>query len=253
MIYWFSKFVSQHVEYILFLIFVVSFLESLMIIGSFIPGVLLMSVLGTFVGKGQLSLYHAWISGIIGCLLGDWVSYTIGYFFSEWIMKFSIFKKQGFMLKKIIYALSNYSVISIFLGKILGPTRPLVPMLSGILKITKKTFFFPNLLGCILWPIIYLFPGILTSAVVRYPGFTMHSHYKWVFLLFISSVWIGFWFLFRWYNDYSCTKNNYFFLKNNKKFFLSMIFLFFGIFCFVYLEHFPETKILKELFLKIFL
>ncbi|VDZ05340.1 DedA family integral membrane protein [Escherichia coli] len=51
----------------------VAFLESLALVGLILPGTVLMAGLGALIGSGELSFWHAWLAGIVGCLLGDWI------------------------------------------------------------------------------------------------------------------------------------------------------------------------------------
>jgi thiamine transport system ATP-binding protein len=43
-----------------------------------LPGTVLMAGLGALIGSGELSFWHAWLAGIVGCLLGDWISFGLG-------------------------------------------------------------------------------------------------------------------------------------------------------------------------------
>ncbi len=38
-----------------------------------------MAGLGALIGSGELSFWHAWLAGIVGCLLGDWISFWLGW------------------------------------------------------------------------------------------------------------------------------------------------------------------------------
>lgn len=42
-----------------------------------------MAGLGALIGSGELSFWHAWLAGIIGCLMGDWISFWLGWRFKS--------------------------------------------------------------------------------------------------------------------------------------------------------------------------
>ncbi|CAL4042252.1 Inner membrane protein YabI [Buchnera aphidicola (Tetraneura ulmi)] len=154
-------------KYLLLTITIVSFLESLAIIGLILPGLILMSLFGTFIGNGKINFYSAWICGFIGCILGDWISYYIGYKCKCQIYNLKIFKKNISLIEKIKKSLLKYCFITIFIGKLIGPIRPFVPIIAGTLNLPLKKIIFPNLIGCLVWPPLYLIPGIFTEITIN--------------------------------------------------------------------------------------
>lgn len=154
-------------KYLLFIITIVSFFESLALIGLILPGIVLMSLLGTFIGNGKINFYSAWICGFIGCVFGDWISYYIGYKFHQQIYNLKIFKKNIFLIKKTKKSIIKYCFITIFIGKFIGPIRPFIPIITGTLKLPIKKIILPNLLGCLIWPPLYLIPGIFTEIIIN--------------------------------------------------------------------------------------
>ncbi|SUB18460.1 Inner membrane protein yabI [Pantoea agglomerans] len=75
---WIQQLITQSLEWALFAVALVTFLESLALVGLLLPGTVMMASLGALVGSGELGLYPAWAAGFAGCLIGDWVSYGIG-------------------------------------------------------------------------------------------------------------------------------------------------------------------------------
>ncbi|CAL4042439.1 Inner membrane protein YabI [Buchnera aphidicola (Anoecia corni)] len=247
MIHWFSYITSEHSEYILIFISLISFLESFIIIGSFLPGMILMSILGTFIGSKKINFYYAWISSTSGCLLGDWLSYYLGFLCSNWIIRCHLFKKYNSIVVKAIYALNKYSVPSIFFGKLLGFTRPIIPVLSGMLKVPIKTFLIPNLFACILWPIIYFFPGIITSIVINSPKIKQNSLFKWLMLSVPILAWIIIVLLWKWWREEFSTNRLWLNRYINKTFFLLIISCLLLTISIFQLQYYPELNVLKNL------
>ena len=75
-----------------------------------------------------------------------------------------ILKKNRALLEKTEHALHQHSMITILIGRFVGPTRPLVPMVAGMLDLPVAKFITPNIIGCLLWPPLYFLPGILAGA-----------------------------------------------------------------------------------------
>jgi membrane protein DedA with SNARE-associated domain len=78
-------------------------------------------------------------------------------------------KKNKALLDKTEHALHQHSMITILIGRFVGPTRPLVPMVAGMLDLPVAKFILPNIIGCLLWPPLYFLPGILAGAAIDIP------------------------------------------------------------------------------------
>ncbi|CAL4319181.1 DedA family protein [Buchnera aphidicola] len=177
--HWLSILMIHFTSHPLILVMIITFLESLAMIGLFLPGIVLMSTIGTLIGKGQISFFTSWITSIIACSIGDYISYYIGWKFKKIIYRIKIFKKNIHLFHKIQYTLNKYSTFTILFGKFIGPTRPLIPMMSGMLQIPIKKFIFPSFMGCTIWPILYFMPGIITGMMIKDPHYTkkLFSHH----------------------------------------------------------------------------
>lgn len=169
---WLSSLLIQFSSHPLILVIIVTFLESVALLGLVLPGIVLMATIGTLIGSGKLSLYTAWITSIITCSIGDYLSYYIGWKFKKWIYKIPIFQKNIVLFNKVKNILNKYSMTTILFGKLIGPTRPLIPMMSGMVEIPITKFMLPSLISCIIWPILYFMPGIFTGMIIQHPDYT---------------------------------------------------------------------------------
>ena len=61
----------------------ISFIESLAIIGSIIPGSIVMTIVGCLLGIGAIPVSYTLVSIFIGAFIGDFVSYALGAYFKE--------------------------------------------------------------------------------------------------------------------------------------------------------------------------
>jgi membrane protein DedA with SNARE-associated domain len=186
---------NQSLIYFCLTVMIISFAESLALIGLFIPGIVIMSAIGVIIANSHIKFYPAWISSSIGCLLGDWISYFIGWKFKKKINKLKLFQKNIFVINKIKKILYKYSILTVFFGKFIGPTRPIIPMISGMLNIPFiKKFFWPNLFSCIIWPLVYLMPGIIATLLIKLPDYNNNNYFKTFLisniLIIIVSIWI---------------------------------------------------------------
>lgn len=126
--------ITQSLAFTLMVVLLVAFLESLALVGLLLPGTVMMASIGALIGSGKVDFYYAWAAGIVGCLLGDWISYFVGRAFKGPLHRWSFLKKNKALLDKTEHALHQHSMATILIGRFVGPTRPLVPMVAGMLS-----------------------------------------------------------------------------------------------------------------------
>jgi len=250
---WILYLITKSISYALFIVIIVTFLESLALVGLFLPGIVFMSILGTFIGNGILNFYPAWIAGIIGCMCGDWISYYCGWKFKNCLKNFSLLKKNNIVLKKVKNTLQNYPVVTILIGRFIGPIRPLVPMVCGMLNLSLKKFVLPNILGCILWPPIYFLPGICTGiAIHAVNNYNANTYFKLQFFSSILLIWFGLFILWKiWKKNTNSNKIKYKYIFNIFLLFFSIICLLIGIFIMIYIQSDPKMILFRKLLWKI--
>ena len=193
--------ITQSLAFTLMVVMFVAFLESLALVGLLLPGTVMMASIGALIGSGQVDFYYAWAAGIVGCLLGDWISYFIGRAFKGALHRWSFLKKNKAMLDKTEHALHQHSMATVLIGRFVGPTRPLVPMVAGMLDLPPYKFALPNIIGCITWPPVYFFPGILAGVAIDIPASANSALFKWLLFAVAMLIWLAAWLSWRWWRE----------------------------------------------------
>lgn len=139
-------------------ILLVSLVEALVIVGSFIPGALFVVFAGVLVSKGVYDLGDMIIFASVGAILGDIVSYYLG------TKGIHLFKNENRFLKEDHLAsgkqfFKKHGDKSILLGRFLGPLRSIVPFVAGLTGMNKKTFLIWNVIGGIAWAVSHILIG----------------------------------------------------------------------------------------------
>ncbi|ORU91848.1 MAG: phosphoesterase PA-phosphatase [Cycloclasticus sp. symbiont of Poecilosclerida sp. N] len=143
------------------IIFLVAMLESLAIIGVVVPGVAIMFAIGTLISNGTLDMFTTTLWAAAGASVGDGLSFALGKHYKDKIHTIPWFKKRPDVLNKGHVFFEKYGVLSILIGRFVGPIRAVIPLVAGILDMPLKQYLPINIIASILWAPAYLFPGLI--------------------------------------------------------------------------------------------
>ncbi|MDX2347107.1 MAG: VTT domain-containing protein [Legionella sp.] len=153
-----------HPQWALFIAFFIAFIESLAVIGSIIPGTIVMTAVGILAGSGVMRIDLTLIVAAFGAILGDSVSYALGYTLSDSIKQIWPFKRYPKWLEYGEAYFDCHGGKSVLLGRFIGPLRSIIPVIAGMLKMKQVQFLTANILSGIAWSLVYITPGILVGA-----------------------------------------------------------------------------------------
>lgn len=141
------------------LVGITAFLESLALVGVIVPGVVILTALATLSGQQDFSLSLILIAGFIGAWLGDSLSFLFGFKYKNKIIGWKIFKSSQNLFVKGESFFANYGIASIVIGRFVGPIRPFIPIVAGIMAMNPIKFITINSISAIFWSPAYLLPG----------------------------------------------------------------------------------------------
>ena len=147
-----------------FITALISFTESLAIIGSIIPGSVTMTAIGILAGSGVLSIEMTFISAILGAIAGDTASYSLGYIFSDHIEDMWPFHRYPKWLQYGKDYFARHGGKSVLIGRFFGPLRSIIPVIAGMMHMNRWYFLFANVVSAIGWAVLYVMPGVLIGA-----------------------------------------------------------------------------------------
>lgn len=141
----------------------ITFVESLAVIGAFVPATGLLVAAGGLIAAGVLDPANVIIGCIIGAVLGDAVSYWAGRRLGIRFLQRPMFKPHRRRIAWTRLYCRRYGVLSIFVGRFFGPLRAFVPLTLGMLRMRQRAFQFGNVTSGIVWVLAMLAPGYLAA------------------------------------------------------------------------------------------
>ncbi len=145
-------------------VMLVAALESFLVVGLFMPGTVIMFGIGAMIAAGTMELTPTLIWAAIGAIIGDGSSYWIGRVHHQHLRVMWPFRKYPGMIGRGMDFFHKHGGKSIVLARFVGPVRPLLPAVAGMLDMPAKRFFMFNTLSAILWAPAYILPGVLFGA-----------------------------------------------------------------------------------------
>jgi undecaprenyl-diphosphatase len=146
------------------IVFFIALTESLIIVGLLVPGTMAMMGVGALIGAGVLPFWPMAIWAMLGAVIGDAISYWVGYHYRERLRTFWPFNKKPQLLDKGEAFFNKHGGKSVLFGRFVGPVRPIIPAVAGMMEMPKSTFFTVNILSAIAWAPVTLLPGVVLGA-----------------------------------------------------------------------------------------
>lgn len=144
--------------------FLVTFTESLAIIGLFIPGTVIMVAIGSLIGAGYIPLVGTILWAVLGAIVGDALSFWFGHHFHVRVRTMWPLRSYPVLLQKGISFFKKHGGKSIFISRFAGPVRPVVPLVAGMMSMSPGRFLLADIPSAFIWAPVFLLPGILLGA-----------------------------------------------------------------------------------------
>lgn len=193
----FTGWLYLHPYWALAITFLVSFSESLAIVGSIVPGSVTMTAIGILAGSGVMRIDLTLLAAISGAVMGDSVSYFLGYYFSDRMPNIWPFRRYPQVLAYGKQYFVQHGGKSVLIGRFAGPLRAIIPVIAGMMRMNQRRFLIANIISAVGWSILYVIPGVLIGAASSDLSAEVATR---LFLVILAAIFI-FWmvgFLLRW-------------------------------------------------------
>jgi len=138
--------------------------ESLALVGLFLPGAVLMFGIGALVGADVLELWSTLAWAAAGAIAGDGLSFWLGRHFHQRIRVMWPLRTHPELIARSVDFFHRHGGKSVLLGRFVGPIRPVIPLVAGMLEMPTRRFLPVNIISGLLWAPLYVLPGMVFAA-----------------------------------------------------------------------------------------
>jgi len=144
-----------------------TFGESLLVIGIIIPASVVMIVMGGLIGSGMVDPVPVLLWGMGGAVVGDSVSYLIGRWLGPALLSSWPLNRQRRAVATARLLFRRHGPMAVFVGRFMGPLRAVAPTVAGMLKMHQGRFQAANIASAVAWLPVMLLPGYLTGRGMK--------------------------------------------------------------------------------------
>ncbi|NOZ04293.1 MAG: phosphatase PAP2 family protein [FCB group bacterium] len=185
-------FIVEHPTLAYGAVFLISFSESLALIGLIVPGTVIMFGVGAIVVTGSLALKPVLLLAIAGAIAGDGISYWIGYHYQDKLRQIWPFSRYPGMLQNGEAFFHRHGGKSILFGRFVGPVRPIIPVVVGMLGMSPLHFVVVNVLSAVGWAFFYILPGVFFGTSLAVAG-AVSTRLAMLIFIILAALWGFIW------------------------------------------------------------
>lgn len=138
--------------------------ESLVLVGLLVPGAAVMFGAGALIGTGHLSFWPMVAWAVAGAIAGDSVSFWLGRRYGERLQTLWPLRRYPGLMSRGIGFFRRHGGKSVLVGRFVGPVRPIIPAVAGMMGMRTGVFLLVNAGSALLWAPAYLAPGMVFAA-----------------------------------------------------------------------------------------
>lgn len=182
-------------------IFAVAFCDALIVLGAVVPALPLLLPVGILVGMGKVSGPYALACAALGAFLGDAVGFWVGRRWGDRLRGVWPFSRYPQLLERGEAMFRRNAFKSILVARYVGPIRPFVPAVAGMLKMTPPRYVAASALAAVSWAALFLAPGWMLGQAYDAVAAVAGQLAIVLGLLFavVAAAWFGVLYAYRWF------------------------------------------------------
>lgn len=194
----FLNWITAHPAWAGLAVFIISFSESLLVVGLLVPGVAMMFGIGTLVAMGALNLWLTLAWAAAGAVAGDGLSFWLGHHYQDHLRELWPIRRYPALMTRGEQFFHRHGGKSVLFGRFVGPVRPIIPAVAGMLGMPPSRFIIVNVLSAAVWAPAYTLPGVVFGASLGLAS-EIASRLTVLALVLLILLWFTAWLVYRLY------------------------------------------------------
>ena len=162
------EFLENNPGWITWTMFILVLVESLVLVGLFTPATLIVPGIGALAASANIHWSEILAYATLGMIIGDSISFIIGKLIGSKVDDWIPEKYHQYLIQAKQF-MKKYGILSVALGRFIGPLRCIIPLTAGSLGMRSKVFFPVEILASPFWTSAYVLTGyFLGVALVQY-------------------------------------------------------------------------------------
>ena len=186
------QWIETHPHWAYVVVFLTAGFESLVIVGLFLPGAVIMFGVGALIAAGALDFWPTFVWSVLGAVAGDGFSFWLGRHYHQRLRVVWPFRSYPRLINRGVDFFHSHGGKSVLLARFVGPVRPILPAVAGMLNMSPARFVFVNSLSALLWAPAYLLPGIVFGTSLGLAA-EVAGRLAVLLLVLLALLWLGFW------------------------------------------------------------
>ena len=143
------------------LVGLIAFAEGIAVIGSFVPGSMLLVAIATSAGSGHVSLAWMILWASLGAVAGDLLSFLLGRRHGASMLAMRPFHYRPDWTRRATELLEVRGDVAVFIGRLVPPLRALMPVMAGMSGLKTRRFLASDTLSALVWASVHLGLGAI--------------------------------------------------------------------------------------------
>jgi len=156
--------INAHPGWAQLLLFGVTFLDAVFILGAFIPAGIVLFAIGALIALGSLDLWSTVLIAAVGALGGDGLSFWLGRRYGEHLFEGRLMRRYPEVLNNARRFFDRHGGKGVMLARFLGPVRSVTPALAGAAGMPAWLFLLTDGTAAGAWSLAYILPGVVFGA-----------------------------------------------------------------------------------------
>ncbi|MEH0196449.1 DedA family protein [Caulobacter sp. CCNWLY153] len=161
-----ATFIAQHAAWAGLALGLVTFGESMVVVGAFLPATVMLLAAGGMIAAGVLEPISVFGWALVGAILGDALSYWLGRRLGARALRHPLLSPHHRLVARTRLLTRRHGVASLFIGRFAGPLRAFIPVAAGMARMPARHFHLANIGSAVVWVAAFLTPGYLAARGV---------------------------------------------------------------------------------------